>query len=254
MTADDQPTPGTGGDERPEAAGESTGPTPGKAGGTPRTAVRIAVASVVVTGLCAGGVALFGAAPSHHRSAHAAPARDSRYTDGLGSPPDWPSAGPSVAPTLGVNPASTATPHPSATVQGPPAGAGATTTRHNAPARPAGGSAAKKTAATPTPAPTRPTKVGGQVSCTSGQSVEGVWVEAAKGSGWAPWKGLGNGSTSDYWYALPVSEPYSLHVGCGGTTSDWAVSAETPTVGGTHNSFDCIDVAGQSGYRTCRPR
>jgi hypothetical protein len=97
-------------------------------------------------------------------------------------------------------------------------------------------------------------KVSGQVSCVSGKSVKGVWVQAAKGSGYSPWKGLGNGSTSDYWYTLPVHESYSLHVGCGGTTASWAVSDSTPVVGGTHNSFDCVDVPGQSGYGTCRLR
>jgi hypothetical protein len=107
----------------------------------------------------------------------------------------------------------------------------------------------------PAPAPTTTAvKIGGQVSCTSGRSVEGVWVQAAKGSGFAPWKGLGNGSTSDYWYTLPVSEPYSLHVGCGGTQANWGVALYSPTVGGTHNSFNCIDVAGRPGYGTCVKR
>jgi hypothetical protein len=97
-------------------------------------------------------------------------------------------------------------------------------------------------------------QISGQVSCTSGNSVEGVWVAAAQGSGWAQWQGLGNGSTSNYWYTLPTSEPYSLHVGCGGTPSSWAVAAYSPQVSGTQNSFNCIDVAGQPGYKTCVAR
>jgi len=96
--------------------------------------------------------------------------------------------------------------------------------------------------------------VTGQISCVSGKSVEGVWVSASQGSGYAPWKGLGNGSTSDYWYTLPVSESYSLHVGCGGTTSSWAVATYSPTVGGTHNSFNCYDVSGRADYGTCVAR
>ena len=64
--------------------------------------------------------------------------------------------------------------------------------------------------------------------------------------------GLGNGSTSNYWYNLPTTEHYSLHVGCGGTQAAWAVSDTTPSVGPTHNSFNCIDVAGESGFGTCR--
>jgi hypothetical protein len=77
-------------------------------------------------------------------------------------------------------------------------------------------------------------------------------VVAAKGAGWSPWKGTGNGGTAAYWYTLPVSEPYALHVGCGGTPSSWAVATATPTVSGADNSFACQDVSGQAGYGTCR--
>jgi hypothetical protein len=132
-----------------------------------------------------------------------------------------------------------------------------------APAAPAAPPAESPTPPAPAPAPPPPStssatsanvKISGQVSCTSGRSVEGVWVAAAQGSGFAPWRGLGNGSTSDYWYTLPISEPYSLHVGCGGTTANWAVAAYSPQVSGTQNSFNCIDVAGQPGYKTCVAR
>lgn len=122
-------------------------------------------------------------------------------------------------------------------------------------------------APTPTPTASHPTaphptaappvtrlNVSGEVSCVSGNSVEGVWVQAAKGSAFAPWRGLGNGSTSQWWFTLPTSEPYSLHVGCGGTTASWKVADFSPTVSGASNSFNCFDVAGQSGYGTCRLR
>jgi hypothetical protein len=85
----------------------------------------------------------------------------------------------------------------------------------------------------------------------SGNSVEGVWVQASDGAGWAPWQGLGNGSTSNWWYTLPENEAYSLHVGCGGTPASWAVAVYTPTVTGSQNSFNCYDVAGQANYGTC---
>jgi hypothetical protein len=65
---------------------------------------------------------------------------------------------------------------------------------------------------------------------------------------------LGNGSTSDWWFTLPVSEPYSLHVGCGGSPASWAVSASTPLVNGPHNSFDCHDVAAAADYQKCISR
>jgi hypothetical protein len=97
-------------------------------------------------------------------------------------------------------------------------------------------------------------KVTGQISCTSGNSVEGVWVQASDGAGYAAWKGLGNGSTSNWWFTLIKQESYSLHVGCGGTTSSWAVATYSPTVTGAHNSFNCFDVAGDANYGTCISR
>ena len=124
-----------------------------------------------------------------------------------------------------------------------------------------GSSPSKKPTATspshPRPSsPASPTSffITGQVSCGSGNSVEGVWVQAGRGSGFAPWRGLGDGSTSDWWFTLPASEPYALHVGCGGTTAAWKVATYSPTVSGGHNSFNCFDVPGASGYGTCRLR
>jgi hypothetical protein len=109
--------------------------------------------------------------------------------------------------------------------------------------------------ANPTAAPTTTSfKVTGQVSCESGNSVEGVWVQAGDGPGYASWKGLGNGSTSDWWFTLPKDEPYSLHVGCGGSTSSWAVATYSPTVTGAQNSFNCYDVSGEANYGTCVSR
>jgi hypothetical protein len=61
---------------------------------------------------------------------------------------------------------------------------------------------------------------------------------------------LGNGSTSDWWYKLPVSEAYHLNVGCGGSPSKWAVTAKSSTVTGGHNSFNCYDAPG-ADYETC---
>lgn len=109
-------------------------------------------------------------------------------------------------------------------------------------------------AATAVSAASGSVEVTGQVSCVSGRSVEGVWVSVARGSGFASWLRLGNGSTSDYWYTLPVSESYSLHVGCGGSTSSWAGAVYGPTVAGTHSSFNCYDVSGQADYGTCVAR
>lgn len=99
-------------------------------------------------------------------------------------------------------------------------------------------------------------EVGGEVTCLSGKSVEGVWVQANVDAGFAPWQGVtvsgkAFGSTSKWWWWLPSGESYSLHVGCGGTQASWAVATYTPVVSGTPNSFDCIDIASEAGYGTC---
>jgi hypothetical protein len=94
--------------------------------------------------------------------------------------------------------------------------------------------------------------IGGEISCISGQPLVGVWVAAAKGSGWASWIGQGNGSTATFSYTLPVTESYSLHVGCGGTGSDWQVATYSGTVTRANNNFACDDVSGQAAYGTCR--
>jgi len=105
--------------------------------------------------------------------------------------------------------------------------------------------------ATPSPGPFA---ISGQIACLSGNSVEGVWVAAAKGAGYSPWQGHGSGSTTTFSfnYTLPLSEAYSLHVGCGGTTASWAVACDSVTVTSAENSFVCDDVAGQAGYGTCQ--
>ncbi|WP_406284135.1 serine/threonine-protein kinase [Embleya sp. NBC_00896] len=93
--------------------------------------------------------------------------------------------------------------------------------------------------------------VGGNVSCTSGNLVVGVWVEATRGSGFAFIR-LEPAGSSSYQYTLPSSETYTLHVGCGGTSKDWAVSVnDAPQVSGRRNSFICNDIRDRPGYGTC---
>jgi hypothetical protein len=109
--------------------------------------------------------------------------------------------------------------------------------------------AARKAAARPT------VQVGGDVTCLSGASIEGVWVQATGHSGFAPWQGVSVsgqafGSTSKWWWPLPKGESYSLHVGCGGTQATWGVALYTPVVTGS-DTFICIDVSSDAGYGTC---
>jgi hypothetical protein len=114
---------------------------------------------------------------------------------------------------------------------------------------PAQPKAAPEAAPKPAPKATAPptVEVGGDVSCLSGQSIEGVWVQATGHSGFAPWQGS---STSKWWWWLPKGESYSLHVGCGGTQASWGVALYTPVVTGS-DTFVCIDVSSDAGYGTC---
>jgi hypothetical protein len=124
-----------------------------------------------------------------------------------------------------------------------------------------GSSAKPKAASEPSPKPspkatTPPTvKVGGDVTCLSGQPITGVWVQATGHSGFAPWQGVSvsgqpSGSTVKWWWSLPKGESYSLHVGCGGTQASWGVALYTPVVTGS-DTFICIDDSSDAGYGTC---
>ncbi len=68
---------------------------------------------------------------------------------------------------------------------------------------------------------------------TNGTTVEGVWVAVSGGtSGWATLNSDGVGGT---WVGYPAIEQgysYSLHIGCGGSPSNWAYTPDTPVVSG----------------------
>ncbi|WP_265566995.1 chitinase [Streptomyces hygroscopicus] len=98
-----------------------------------------------------------------------------------------------------------------------------------------------------------PTHVAGQVRCESGHPIVGVWVQTSHSadSRFAAWRGIGDGSTADWWTDMPENESYSLHIGCGGTPASWATENKTGTNSGTSNSFDCVDIAGDPRYETC---
>ena len=97
-----------------------------------------------------------------------------------------------------------------------------------------------------------PFRISGSVSCASGNAVEGIWVAAGKGAGFSGWHGWGNGATATFRYRLPRKESYSLHVGCGGSSSSWQVAAYSVTVTTAVNNFACFDAPGQPNYGTCR--
>jgi hypothetical protein len=81
--------------------------------------------------------------------------------------------------------------------------------------------------------------------------VVGVYVAAGKGAGFSPWTGEGNGATASFSYTLPKKESYSLHVGCGDSTSSWKVATYSVTVSTAVSDFACDDVPDEAGYGTC---
>lgn len=233
-------------------------------GKSDKRAYKVAVA--VGAAIFAGGAIAIGAAASQGHSARARTAQVAVLSHGnpLPSAAPAPSHTPPKA-SPGKKPDKRPAAHktksgPNLPQAGVPAAWPAGNAAAGAPAAPRSANVASPWAAAPPrsaashPAAVAPLAISGEVSCVSGHSVEGVWVQAARGSAFAPWRGLGNGSTSEWWFTLPRSEPYALHVGCGGTTASWEVADYSPTVSGAHNSFNCIDVRGESGYGTCRLR
>jgi len=76
--------------------------------------------------------------------------------------------------------------------------------------------------------------VSGAAVCNSGRAVEGVWVTSTGGgAGWAGWTPM-PGRPNVAWYSRTLtistsSTAVSLHIGCGGSTSQWASSSYTPS-------------------------
>lgn len=219
-------------------------------------AVAVAVVSVV---------AVFGgSSPSHKPGVGVAAATggSSPYaTDaggGYSQPPSFtwsarsgqPSAPTPTSPSSSSGSAPVTSPPPT----GPASGPSQPTSVPAPPKSPHQPPASSPTSAAP-PAPTSSAatsyQISGTVSCLSGHSVEGVWVQAAQGSGYSPWQGIGNGSTSRYWYTLPSTMAFSLHVGCGGTQDSWAVALTAPDTQGPVANFTCHDISGQADYGKC---
>jgi hypothetical protein len=93
--------------------------------------------------------------------------------------------------------------------------------------------------------------VTGTVICESGRPVVGVWIAASSGQRDSGWAHLGAGypghSTVTYSYQLGNDGSYSVHVGCGGTTSDWASSNYSPTLHARSVILHCDDHVAVNG-------
>jgi hypothetical protein len=93
--------------------------------------------------------------------------------------------------------------------------------------------------------PSASTGISGSLSCVTGNAVEGVWVAANNStSGWAILNvGSGSSSTVSWHYTLNNGGSYYIHVGCGGSPSNWATNNYSSTVSGNLPSLICYDTA-----------
>jgi hypothetical protein len=100
-----------------------------------------------------------------------------------------------------------------------------------------------------------PVVLQGQVTCRSGASVAGVWIQTETGtnSGWASTRPTGS-DAAGYEYVVPANAKYSVHVGCGGTRAKWANEDRSAFFTPSGRSFVCDDhpVPGAARpYGTC---
>lgn len=94
------------------------------------------------------------------------------------------------------------------------------------------------------------TFVSGQVECLT-MPVEGVWIAAnSGGSGWASWSAYaGDPEYASFSYNLPNGGSYYVHVGCGGSPQNWAVSTYSyNAVTGSGHVFYCYDYPYEDPY------
>jgi hypothetical protein len=86
------------------------------------------------------------------------------------------------------------------------------------------------------------TEISGQVQCVDELAVEGVWIQASSGSGWATLRDVDDsGYTKEFSYSLPHGEAWTVHVGCGGKTSDWKYKPDgNSTTTAVNQSWLCI--------------
>lgn len=84
--------------------------------------------------------------------------------------------------------------------------------------------------------------VSGNVYCFVGNPLDvmGIWVEVPSGtSGWAARGDNGNGGDWYSYGAVSAGTTYKLHVGCGGTPSNWQYNIKTPWLTGGYYNFAC---------------
>lgn len=83
--------------------------------------------------------------------------------------------------------------------------------------------------------------ISGQVTCPNNQRVVGIYIVAVSGGSYhVNYRQYLNSSQSvaKFTYVLPDDGAYNLHVGCGGTASNWAKSYNTEACSGPINDRD----------------
>lgn len=89
----------------------------------------------------------------------------------------------------------------------------------------------------------------GYVSCMNNTEVVGVWVNVSGGtSGWA--SRSGSGWQQQWSYGNTAGKSYSLTVGCGGTSQNWASSTYTSTYRTDWSNINCWPPQGAYGAGT----
>lgn len=66
--------------------------------------------------------------------------------------------------------------------------------------------------------------VSGTVQCLDGLPVEGVWIAASGGSGFASWTPQSGYPSVARFSRAGISGSWTVHVGCGGSPSNWKYS------------------------------
>jgi hypothetical protein len=101
------------------------------------------------------------------------------------------------------------------------------------------------------PAASASITVRGQVMCVDEENVTGVWIAASGGSGWASWSSI-NGYTVNFSRG-GVSGSWTVHVGCGGTPSNWRYSPDgNVKVASASASWTCYTPDVQAGADFCQ--
>jgi hypothetical protein len=92
------------------------------------------------------------------------------------------------------------------------------------------------------PAANASTTVNGQVTCVDGLNVEGVWIAASGGSGYASWSPVSGAPYAAGFSRAGVTVPWTVHVGCGGSPSSWKWTPDgNTTVTSASASWTCYE-------------